>query len=126
MLLRAALSAYSIVIGVSALSSAKSGILSGYANGVFNLAVGVSLLAGFLTPVAGLFSVLSGAMGGFKSLSGMTSGNQNPALMYLVLVLTSVAIVLLGPGAFSLDAWLFGRREIIIPRRNAARARSSE
>jgi hypothetical protein len=26
-----------------------------------------------------------------------------------------VAITLLGPGAFSLDARLFGRREIIIP-----------
>jgi hypothetical protein len=27
----------------------------------------------------------------------------------------SIAITLLGPGAFSLDAHLFGRREIIIP-----------
>jgi hypothetical protein len=27
----------------------------------------------------------------------------------------SLALVLLGPGAFSLDARLFGRREIIIP-----------
>jgi hypothetical protein len=29
----------------------------------------------------------------------------------------SVALVLLGPGSFSLDACLFGRREIIIPER---------
>jgi hypothetical protein len=27
----------------------------------------------------------------------------------------SIALVCLGPGAFSLDARLFGRREIIIP-----------
>jgi hypothetical protein len=27
----------------------------------------------------------------------------------------TIAIVFLGPGAFSLDAYLFGRRELIIP-----------
>jgi hypothetical protein len=27
------------------------------------------------------------------------------------------AIIILGPGAFSLDARLFGQREIIVPRR---------
>jgi len=31
------------------------------------------------------------------------------------LAVISAALVLLGPGAFSLDARLFGRREIIIP-----------
>jgi hypothetical protein len=35
----------------------------------------------------------------------------------------SAALVLLGPGAFSLDARLFGRREIIIPE---GRVRSSD
>lgn len=35
----------------------------------------------------------------------------------VVFVITmSVAIILLGPGAYSLDARLFGRRKIIIPR----------
>jgi hypothetical protein len=33
----------------------------------------------------------------------------------LYLVAISIAITVLGPGAFSLDARLFGRREIIIP-----------
>ena len=36
-------------------------------------------------------------------------------LMALLMVITAVGISLLGPGAFSLDGYLFGRREIIIP-----------
>ena len=34
-----------------------------------------------------------------------------------VLAVISVAIALLGPGAYSLDGYLFGRREIVIPPR---------
>jgi len=118
-LLRAALCAYSVAEGVSALSSERSGVLSGYSGGIVNLAIGAFLLAGFLTPVAGLLSMLSGMMGGFESLPGISPGNLNPAFFYLILVLTSAAIVLLGPGAFSLDARVFGRREIIIPQRKS-------
>ena len=36
-------------------------------------------------------------------------------LMAMNAILMSISILLLGPGAFSLDARLFGRREIIIP-----------
>lgn len=97
----------------------RSGALSGYSGGIVNLAIGVFLLAGFLTPVAGFLSMLSCTMGGLESLPGMSRGNLIPAVSYLILVLTSAAIVLLGPGAFSLDARIFGRREIIIPQRKS-------
>lgn len=124
-LLRAALSASSILTGVSALSSEKSGVLSGYSGGAVNFVIGAFLLAGFLTPVAGFVSMLEGIVNGLRNLSGTTPGNLNSELLYLVLVLASAAMVLLGPGAFSIDAWLFGRREIIIPQRNASPPRSS-
>ena len=38
-------------------------------------------------------------------------------LSAILAAIIAVAIVFLGPGAFSLDARLFGRREIIIPPR---------
>jgi hypothetical protein len=46
----------------------------------------------------------------------MTGANNHiNALAAFNLAAMSAALVLLGPGAFSLDARLFGRREIIIP-----------
>jgi hypothetical protein len=33
----------------------------------------------------------------------------------VLIIADTAALVLLGPGAFSLDAHLFGRREIMIP-----------
>lgn len=60
------------------------------------------LAAGFLTPVAAALSVLSALFA------------DGPGHAYLIVV--SVAVFLLGPGAYSIDARLFGRREIVIPR----------
>jgi hypothetical protein len=46
----------------------------------------------------------------------MTDGNNHIGpLAAFNLAAISAALVLLGPGAFSIDARLFGRREIIIP-----------
>jgi len=50
------------------------------------------------------------------SPSLMTEANNHiSALTAFNLAAISAALVLLGPGAFSLDARLFGRRKIIIP-----------
>lgn len=38
-----------------------------------------------------------------------------PAESLVGVIILAAAIALLGPGAFSLDARLFGRREIVIP-----------
>jgi uncharacterized membrane protein YphA (DoxX/SURF4 family) len=43
------------------------------------------------------------------------TNNHISTLAAFNLAAISAALVLLGPGAFSLDARLFGRREIIIP-----------
>jgi hypothetical protein len=38
-------------------------------------------------------------------------------LAVLMMLVTAIGIALLGPGAFSIDGHLFGRREIVIPPR---------
>jgi uncharacterized membrane protein YphA (DoxX/SURF4 family) len=78
---------------------------------------GAALVIGFLTPLA---SVLVGLC-----VLGMSSSwfpgphftLFESRLVDLEMITTIVAIALLGPGAFSLDGYLFGRREIVIPPR---------
>jgi uncharacterized membrane protein YphA (DoxX/SURF4 family) len=83
--------------------------------GVLALLGGTSLLLGFLTPFGG--SIVGAGASGI-ALSWFPSPPQNllnDLFPTALLVVISTAIVLLGPGAMSLDARLFGRREIIIP-----------
>jgi len=86
------------------------------ATGTF--ATGAALLAGILTPIAGLLAGF-GAIGcGFSFLPSPAVSNLiDSKLVVLLIAIVAAAIVCLGPGAFSVDARLFGRREIIIPRR---------
>lgn len=70
-------------------------------------------MLGFLSPLAA----------GVSALTETTVYFWHPvwAVSFLNLftidtIVVAVAIVLLGPGVISLDAYLFGRRKIVIPR----------
>ncbi len=90
----------------------------GFATGSLEILVGTALMIGFLTPIAGACASLDNLVNGVSW--SLTSGGNSNAIVFLYLVVICVAITLLGPGAFSLDARLFGRREIIIPERSSA------
>ena len=73
------------------------------------------LLIGFLTPFAGS-AVLLGALGIWLSLIPACTPTVFDSRAANVFALTILwAIIALGPGAFSVDARVFGRREIIFP-----------
>jgi len=81
------------------------------------LASGAALVAGLLTPIAAALTGL-GAVGiAFSFLPPPGADLADSRLVVILIAIVAVAIVCLGPGAFSVDARLFGRREIIIPRR---------
>ena len=83
--------------------------------GVIAAAGGVCLLVGFLSPLVSAIVALGGlgvALSWFPVAVRIPFG-ENPVILNVIVV--ALAITLLGPGAFSLDARLFGRREIIIP-----------
>ncbi|MET0555372.1 MAG: hypothetical protein ABW221_20180 [Vicinamibacteria bacterium] len=79
---------------------------------------GLGLLAGFLTPLA---SVLAGAVTAAEALFARVPAwtAADGAAGWTLLLSAAVALALAGPGAFSADARLFGRREIEVPRRVA-------
>lgn len=72
--------------------------------------IALSLSIGFLTP---FLAVIACASGVANLLIGSHAGN----LISVFLILDATALALLGPGAYSLDARLFGRRVMVVPPR---------
>ena len=108
---------------VSRLSLREFSYLSGPSNpsapkwllGLVLIASGAALAAGFLTPIAGLLVVLSFLGVALSWFPEPSAGLHDARLVAFGVIVTAAALALLGPGAFSLDGRLFGRREIVIP-----------
>jgi hypothetical protein len=69
--------------------------------------VALALYLGLATPLAAVLTCLF-------QLAGLLAGDQ-PTVGIGASILNSAALALLGPGAYSMDARLFGRREIVLP-----------
>jgi uncharacterized membrane protein YphA (DoxX/SURF4 family) len=83
--------------------------------GLLAVASGVLLLIGYLTPFASVFTGLI-SVGNNLLWFPLPSDNVFDSRLATFLATSiAVAILCLGPGAFSIDARLFGRHEIIIP-----------
>jgi hypothetical protein len=86
----------------------------GHRQGLSVWAVGVALLlalalcAGYLTPIAaGLVFVAHALVWSFLEVAS--------APVAAIVALNAVALAFLGPGAYSVDSYLFGRRVVVIP-----------
>jgi hypothetical protein len=79
------------------------------------IASGLLLLIGFFTPIGGTLGALSAACAVlFAAPMGALHPMQLRASAVVVVVMAG-AVGILGPGAFSIDSRLFGRRKIVIP-----------
>jgi uncharacterized membrane protein YphA (DoxX/SURF4 family) len=112
--LRIAVALGAIAHGFYTLTSPDGPAFMLWPTGLLAILVGFALLIGFLTPLAGAAATIGYAILGVSRLLA-TTADQDSGFTALSLAVMSIALVLLGPGAVSLDARLFGRREIIIP-----------
>ncbi|MDB6045487.1 MAG: hypothetical protein JWM63_4038 [Gammaproteobacteria bacterium] len=110
-----------VVVGASA--ALEAGLLITGGHTVVRLAAiaaasvviaGLALVVGLLTPIASVLACLGGAV------IMLTCIPPAPLLLFdsrmaaFEFVVMSAVLVILGPGAISLDARLFGRREVTI------------
>jgi uncharacterized membrane protein YphA (DoxX/SURF4 family) len=87
--------------------------LGAWALGWLALGAGIMLMLGLLAPLAAAISTLA-EMIVYVWHPLWAASFLN--LLTIDTIVVSVAIVLLGPGSISLDAYFFGRRRIVIPR----------
>jgi len=118
LLIRAALGGIAVALGASDLSGLIERTLPVWAVGLTFLVSGAGIIIGFMTPLASLLVGL-GAVGIILSwIPAPPLASLGTTLIALLVVMTAMGIALLGPGAFSIDGNLFGRREIVIPPRS--------
>jgi putative oxidoreductase len=109
LLLRIASGAAAIVNGLRALSG---GLAIGPAvPGVLNIAAGALLLPGLWTPVAGFLLAFSNLWEIFSGRAAVSFPDIVTGSAFLLAAI-GAALGLLGPGAWSVDARLFGWRRI--------------
>jgi uncharacterized membrane protein YphA (DoxX/SURF4 family) len=115
LLLRSAVGLATCAEGISYLSGPSNPTSGKWLLGLLLIASGAALAAGFFTPIAGLLVALSFLGVAFSWFPEPSWGSHDARLVAFGMIIAAAALALLGPGAFSCDGRLFGRREIVIP-----------
>jgi len=97
----------SVAMTVLAQSSAHREYLPGWAQTAAIL-LSLVLSAGYLTPILALLALA------FHGFIWWTFG-AGSAVAALITLFDVIALALLGPGAYSIDSHLFGRRVVVLP-----------
>ncbi|MGC4051772.1 MAG: hypothetical protein QM757_20700 [Paludibaculum sp.] len=115
MLLRAAAGVTAGIQGAVYLSGRGDVAAWILAAGLICLLAGLTFSIGLMTPVSGAVVAAEAVSVAMAWLPAPDRNLFNAPLPTVLIVIVAIAVIFLGPGAFSLDARLFGRREIIIP-----------
>jgi len=93
---------------------------------LFTLVTELLAIGGAILLLTGYFTRVGGILVALTSVFGIVGGSRIPnvnifetKLSAALIAVIASSLVCLGPGAFSLDARLFGRQEIIFPKNNS-------
>jgi uncharacterized membrane protein YphA (DoxX/SURF4 family) len=115
MLLRLGLGLRVIYIGTASLSGKPEPIILGQS--LIAVAGGIFLLVGLWTPIMGTLLAIDEV---WIALSLYVS-HRSDIVIPLFLAVLSASVAMLGPGAWSIDARLFGRRRLYRDRNRSTR-----
>ena len=116
-------SAFGIVViseAVANLMNQHGSELLSYAAALSVVVAGLLLIIGLVTPLAALIIILESGTILFSMVPIGEPPSYDSKLCCIFRTIASASLVLLGPGAFSLDARLFGWHEVILPPRPAS------
>jgi uncharacterized membrane protein YphA (DoxX/SURF4 family) len=113
-ILRLVASSSSAFRGVRFLASAKSHGSPFWLLGLAEVCLGTGIALGILTPVFSAFAAATFIYSAIPAIASQACDLGMNSLAVIPMVSIPLALVFTGPGAYSLDAWLFGRREIVI------------
>jgi uncharacterized membrane protein YphA (DoxX/SURF4 family) len=116
LLLRSCLGITLICLGIADLTAKSSEPIT-LAQNLVAAAGGIFLLTGLWTPVLGGLVALEEA---WKSLS-LHQARGESAWIHIFLAVVAASVAMLGPGAWSIDARLFGRKRFVIDRTRGRR-----
>jgi uncharacterized membrane protein YphA (DoxX/SURF4 family) len=111
LLLRTAIGLVTAWQGVRLIATAEGAWLASSA-GLTAILMAAALIAGLLTPFAAALVAIGVALSAARDAAPMMVAHDG--LAQGLMIIDAVSLMLLGPGAFSVDARLFGRREIHI------------
>jgi uncharacterized membrane protein YphA (DoxX/SURF4 family) len=116
LLLRLGVGIALIYLGISRLSGALGAPIT-VARDLIEVAGGIFLLAGLWTPVMGALIALDELCVAFS----LYSSQPDSRLIHIFLAVLTAAMAMLGPGAWSIDARLFGRKRFKMGDRSRGR-----
>jgi uncharacterized membrane protein YphA (DoxX/SURF4 family) len=104
-----------LVQGVIYLGDGESSTVESWIIASVAVLAGSATAIGFVTPISSALVAVCAGLFRLWRLPPAAPNLFDATLPAILVVVIAAGIVLLGPGALSVDARLFGRREIIIP-----------